>query len=127
MVDRRQRMQETPRGFGDGGCGSAHVVKQKVTGGRLRPRRPRRGRWLGGVGCVVEQVAEQLHAGEAVGDCMMNPDEHADLVAGQSGQQPQLPQWSRSVKRALPQLLARIPAAHSARPQRAAGAFGRGR
>ena len=76
------------------------------------------GRWRGGVGRVVEQVAEELHAGEAVGDCMMNPDEHADLVAGQSGQQPQLPQRARPVQRALPQLLARLQQLTLAGPSR---------
>jgi hypothetical protein len=72
-------------------------------------RRRQRGRSSGIMGfpghLPVEQCAEQRHPPDAVGDDVVQLQEHPDPAAREPGQEPHLPRGTREVEPRAPQLL----------------------
>lgn len=99
-----------PRRVGDdsGRASQAGQAPADVVSEQLKARRPRCGGpgWRGRAGHVggrSQQRSQGRHDGDAVGDDVVQPDEHADPPLREPRQEPDLPQWSAPIEPAAAQ------------------------
>jgi nucleotide-binding universal stress UspA family protein len=74
------------------------AVGEQRQGGRRGRGGPRLERWVGRVGLEVQQRGDERDGGEAVGDRVVDLEEHAQPPAGRAGQEPQLPERAGAVQ-----------------------------
>jgi len=100
-TDDGDRLSQLRHGSGPRRRHPAHVVGEELPATRCGPRHPpswRRGRCIRS---CVEQSANQREGGNAVGDYVMQAEEHPQLAIVEPRQQPQLPQRTRPVQSRL--------------------------